>query len=172
MRDKLTKQADQDGVAEFVRFIRYVPEAYHLLSGFDAFVMPSISEAFGRVLLEAMAVKLPIIASSVGGIPEVLGDDANLVPPGQPGPLARQMRRYYTFSEEERRNRGEDSRPVALALLCSTCARTYSRRHWNGLGVDAHGSRRPVVEFCIGHCSPHWKRPSSLRSVHEVLQGS
>lgn len=125
LRDKLTKQADQDGVAEFVRFIGYVPEAYHLLSGFDAFVMPSISEAFGRVLLEAMAVKLPIIASSVGGIPEVLGDDANLVPPGQPGPLARQMRRYYTFSEEERRNRGEDLHARLLSR--------FSAQHVQGL---------------------------------------
>lgn len=50
------------------------------------FLLPSVSEGFGMVLLEAQAVGLPIIASNVGGIPEAVDQDsaATLVPPANP----------------------------------------------------------------------------------------
>lgn len=49
----------------------------------DVFLLPSLEEGFGRVLLEAQASELPIVASNVGGIPEAIspGDSALLVPP-------------------------------------------------------------------------------------------
>ena len=53
------------------------------LASADVFLLPSIEEGFGRVLLEAQASELPIVASNVGGIPEAVspGDSALLVPP-------------------------------------------------------------------------------------------
>ncbi len=48
-----------------------------LLKSSDLFVLPSIKEAFGLVLLEAMAANLPIIASNVGGIPEIIHNHKN-----------------------------------------------------------------------------------------------
>ena len=62
----------------------YLPQAYEALPAMDLFVLPSVSEGMGLVLLEAMQAGIPIVANAVGGIPEVVraGKDGLLVPPG------------------------------------------------------------------------------------------
>jgi glycosyltransferase involved in cell wall biosynthesis len=61
------------------------------MSCFDIFVLPSLNEGMGRVLVEAMAVGLPIVASRVGGIPDLVkhGENGLLVPPANAGALER-----------------------------------------------------------------------------------
>ena len=49
-------------------------KAWTLLSAFDIFLLPSITEAFPYAILEAGKVGLPVVATSVGGIPEVIDD--------------------------------------------------------------------------------------------------
>ena len=65
----------------------------NIMSSLDLLITPSRQEAFGRVLLEAMAVGTPVIASDVGGIPEVISsnDVGILVPPENPGRFAEEM---------------------------------------------------------------------------------
>ena len=62
----------------------YLPQAFKALPAMDLFVLPSASEGMGLVLLEAMQAGVPIVASAIGGIPEVVraGKDGLLVPPG------------------------------------------------------------------------------------------
>jgi glycosyltransferase involved in cell wall biosynthesis len=69
----------------------YLPQAYEALPAMDLFVLPSLSEGMGLVLLEAMQANLPIVASTAGGIPELIrsGQDGLLVPPGDVQALAK-----------------------------------------------------------------------------------
>jgi glycosyltransferase involved in cell wall biosynthesis len=59
-----------------------------LYAGARAFVLPSLYEPYGLVLIEAMAHGVPCVGTSVQSIPEILGDAGLLVPPGEPEPLA------------------------------------------------------------------------------------
>jgi alpha-maltose-1-phosphate synthase len=81
-----------------VRWINAVlprDELVQLYSQAALFVCPSIYEPFGLINLEAMACGTPVVASRVGGIPEVVADDETgwLVPPGDPDALASAVRR-------------------------------------------------------------------------------
>ncbi len=68
-------------------------EVREALSHSDILVVPSLSESFGIVTVEGMAAGVPIVASAVGGLPEVVEDGVSgvLVPPGEPRVLARRI---------------------------------------------------------------------------------
>jgi glycosyltransferase involved in cell wall biosynthesis len=61
-----------------------------MLAASDIFVLPTLTEALPTVLAEAMGTQKPIIASAVGGVPEMVIPERNglLVPPADPAPLA------------------------------------------------------------------------------------
>jgi glycosyltransferase involved in cell wall biosynthesis len=88
---KLREQVENLGLAYKVRFLGWRPDVNEIMGCFDIFVLPSLNEGMGRVLVEAMAVGLPIVASRVGGIPDLVKDGENglLVPPADAGALER-----------------------------------------------------------------------------------
>lgn len=74
-----------------------------LLRGAAALAFPSRDEGFGFPVLEAMSVGVPVVATDVGGIPEVAGGAALLVPAEDPGALAAALRRAVGDDAERRR---------------------------------------------------------------------
>jgi glycosyltransferase involved in cell wall biosynthesis len=81
--------------ADRIELPGFVDDPAGVLAGADAFVLPSAAENCPLALLQAMATALPVVATRVGGIPEVVTDDVNglLVPPGEAAPLAAALRR-------------------------------------------------------------------------------
>ncbi|MDP3795228.1 MAG: glycosyltransferase [bacterium] len=75
-----------------------LPEAAQYLRALDLFVLPSLKEGFPYTLLESLAAGVPIVATAVGGIPEMQaqGGTMTLVPPGDPEALSRAITRTLT----------------------------------------------------------------------------
>ncbi len=85
---ELKEEARRLGVGGHVKFLGWQTEIP--FSRWDIFVMPSVEEPFGMVALEAMASGLPVVASAVGGLPELVeaGNTGRLVPPAEPQALS------------------------------------------------------------------------------------
>ena len=73
-REKLKKIISGKRLGKTVLMPGFVDNAPNYLKAFDLFVLPSITEALGLVILEAGQAELPVIATSVGGIPEIIDD--------------------------------------------------------------------------------------------------
>lgn len=92
-RSALEDTARQRGVAEFVRFLGHRDDARSWLPAFDVYVNSSTSEGVSLTILEAMAAGLPIVATRVGGTPEVVDDSCGrLVPARSASALAATLR--------------------------------------------------------------------------------
>ncbi|MGB4451516.1 MAG: glycosyltransferase family 4 protein [Bacillota bacterium] len=96
MRDELSSLSRKLGISQNVVFTGELPDPSPILSILDVFVLPSLTEALGIAILEAMAFSLPVVASNVGGIPEAVDNDRTgiLVPPGNPDALGEALIRF------------------------------------------------------------------------------
>ncbi len=89
-RPTLEKLAGSLGISDKVSFTGFVEDIYALMSGLDLLVISSLWEGFGLTAAEAMVLGVPVVATSVGGLPEVVkhGETGLLVPPADASALA------------------------------------------------------------------------------------
>jgi glycosyltransferase involved in cell wall biosynthesis len=113
-KDDLMREVEQAGVKERVIFAGQRSNVADFLNASEIFILPTLTEALPTVLAEAMAARLPIIASAVGGIPEMITDGENgiLLPPADTEALADACLRLL-FDEEAAKSMGDAGWSVA-----------------------------------------------------------
>ena len=95
LKATLVEKAKRLGINEVVTFCGFRSDAEALMKQFDIFCLPSLSEGLSSAIMAAMASQLPVVATTVGGIPELVADGETglLVPAGDPVSLAKALRR-------------------------------------------------------------------------------
>jgi glycosyltransferase involved in cell wall biosynthesis len=95
LKPQLEALARELQITDIVRFTGHQPSQFDWLGALDLFVLSSWGEGMGSVLLEALAYRRPIVATTAGGIPEIIEDERNgvLVPPRNPKELAQSILR-------------------------------------------------------------------------------
>ena len=94
----------KNGLQDVVRFYGTTPLVHTYIDKTSLVVVPSLSEPFGRVVIEAMARKKLVIGTSVGGIPEIINpyDTGFLVKPNAPAELARMIQYVWAKPQEQK----------------------------------------------------------------------
>jgi len=95
--EQLKAKADELGIAQLIKWKGWVPwgdKLFELMREADVFILPSLTEGLPLVLVEAMSQSLPVVASRVGGIPEIVKDGISgiLIEPGNSLAIARAIR--------------------------------------------------------------------------------
>ncbi|WP_218671717.1 glycosyltransferase family 4 protein [Microbispora sp. GKU 823] len=126
---RLRELAERLGVAARVHLRGFVPQEDipGVLGGGDPLVLPSRYEELGTVLIEAMHAGNPIVATRVGGIPDLVEDGVTglLVPPGRPEALAAAIRRLL-----------DD--PAEAKEMAANARRRVAELHWDTLVHRVH----------------------------------
>jgi glycosyltransferase involved in cell wall biosynthesis len=153
-REALRQAARDAGVADAVNFLGHRSDVRTLLPAFDLFVNCSRSEGVSLTILEAMAAGLPVVATHVGGNPELVIDNVSglLVPPGDPASLARAMDRVAA--------------DLRLARRLGTAGRQRLVDHFS---FDGMMSRYFAIyrEMSAGSAFPRRRAPIPARRLQE-----
>ena len=136
--------------AEFTGAINFalVPEYFHKL---DVMVIPTettkrIREQFGRVIVEAMASRVPVIGSTCGAIPEVIGDAGLVFPEGDAEALAGALRQMLSDADLRERVTEAGLARVEQYSWESVAEKTYAL-YQQVLNASTESARQPGVEF-------------------------
>ena len=102
-RLKLERLADELSISTKIKFVGFSQNPYGYLADADLFVLPSLSEGFGIAAVEAMLMKVPVLCSNVGGIPEFVNDNINgwLFDPLQEAELSKKLKNTTLMNKTE-----------------------------------------------------------------------
>jgi glycosyltransferase involved in cell wall biosynthesis len=118
-----------------VTFTGFVENVGDYLAAFDLFILPSNREGIGGILFDAMEQGLAVIASAVGGLPDIVhdGDNGLLIEPRRPAQL-RDAILTLAAAPERRRQMGQRGREVASAFTADAMCRKYVELYESVLG--------------------------------------
>ena len=131
LRMDLDRQAKDLGVEDIVFFLGFRDDVPRILASLDMFVLSSHHEGMGSSLLDALASRLPVVATRAGGIPEVIEDRETglLVPPRDPAALAGAILELYRDRELAARLAGRGlevvRRKFSAEAMAGKIARLY-----------------------------------------------
>lgn len=120
-----------------------IPQAYRLFSGFDVFVISSRTEGTPMVLLEAMAAGVPVVATRVGGVPDVVSErEAWLVPPEEPAALTRAIEEVKQNPSEAGKRAGAAKERLKEEFGTDGWLTQYERVYQEAVQSEVEGSGR------------------------------
>lgn len=127
--------AETQGFSNRLYLLGYRADVPDLLAAADIYVMPSLSEGLPLALLEAMHAGKPIVASDVGGIPEVLRarSEGLLVPPGDDRELGAALMRFILSPHDRAVFGAAAKRRAAQAFGAHTMADQYERLYFGAI---------------------------------------
>lgn len=142
-RDRLATLASELGLSDRVVFAGPRRDVARVLAALDLFVCPSLYEGFGIAIVEAMAAGRPVVASAVGGIPEIVvnRDTGLLVPPGDETALAEAMADLLA-DRDRARKMGLRGRERAREKFSITTTVERHQRLYESLGARHAGAVR------------------------------
>ena len=121
LKNELIELSESLGIREYVIIKNRIPHSQikNCLLDFDIFAMPSYSEGFGVAAVEAMATGLPVVTSSVGGIPEIVVDGLTgiLIKPGDIEALSEALELYILDSELRAKHGGKGKEEMTKKYL-------------------------------------------------------
>jgi len=147
LREKLEGLASTLGIRDQTRFLglQGASEIVNLLHGCEIMVLPSRMEPFGIVLIEAMACRKPVVATAVGGIPEIVEHEISgiLVEPENPQALTEGLRRVLA-DDALRKSIAENGHQRVLEHFCSGhTGAAYEKAFASLFGVEQTASHLP-----------------------------
>ena len=154
--------ARQRDISGLVHAVGAQEEVVPLLSASDLFLLPSAQESFGLAALEAMACEVPVVASNVGGLPEVIehGVSGFLHPLDAHDAMAAERHRAAHRSREASFRRAGGPAPRPHAILCRGCRAPLRSLLSSGPAIAVCGLRYTRFRVltggrspCCGHCS-------------------
>ncbi len=128
LMNELKTQATASGINDKIRFLGWRPDVAEIMSTFDVFVLPSLNEGMGKVLVEAMAMGKPVIASCIGGIPDLVTNDENglLFAPADTEAIAKSIEILYRYPGK-RKEMGEKGKTIAMEYSADSMIQKIDR---------------------------------------------
>ena len=141
LMEGLINQASTAGIKEKVIFTGWRSDIPSLINIFDIFALPSLNEGMGRVLVEAMAMGKPIVASNVGGILDLVKDGVNgiLFPQGDAYAMAEAIIKLLMDREPARKMGEEGKRRVYPAYDLGTMIKNIEQLYKQLLEGESKG---------------------------------
>jgi sugar transferase (PEP-CTERM/EpsH1 system associated) len=135
MRESLGQLVDRHGVRERVWFAGERADVADVLRGFDCFALPSLGEGISNTILEAMATRLPIVATRVGGNGELIesGMTGLLVPRADTDALTEALLRYFRDRATARRHAKAARRVAESRFSLARMVSDYCNLYENAL---------------------------------------